>query len=62
MEEGYVGQFRGISVIIKPDAEITEIILPKSLAAYILQLQDDKIKYLQKELNQFFLTDLANLE
>ncbi len=56
MEEGYIGQFRGIPVIVKPNAEITEIILPESLAAYILQLQDDKIKYLQKELDQFFLT------
>ena len=54
MEEGYIGQFRGIPVIVKPNAEITEIILPESLAAYILQLQDDKMKYLQKELKSIF--------
>ena len=54
MEEGYIGQFRGIPVIVKPDAEITEIVLPESLAAHILQLQNDKIKHLQKELKSIF--------
>jgi len=54
MEEGYVGQFRGIPVIVKPDAEITEIVLPESLATHILQLQNDKIKHLQKELKSIF--------
>lgn len=54
MDEGYIGKFRGIPVIIKPDIEIDEIILPKSLATHILQLQDDKMKYLQKELKSIF--------
>ena len=40
MDEGYIGKFRGIPVIVKPDIEITEIVLPKSLVAQILQLQD----------------------
>ena len=54
MDEGYIGRFRGVPVIIKPDNEITEIILPKSLAIHILQLQDDKIKYMQEELKSIF--------
>ena len=54
MEEGYVGQFRGIPVIVKPNSEITEIVIPENLAAYILQLQDDKIEYLRKELKSIF--------
>jgi hypothetical protein len=55
MEEGYVGQFRGIPIIVKPDSEITEIILPESLATHILQLQNDKMKYSRKELKSIFL-------
>ena len=54
MDEGYIGKFRGIPVTVKPDAEIAEIILPKSLATHILQLQEDKMKYLQKELKSIF--------
>lgn len=54
MDEGYVGKFRGIPVIIKPDAEITEIVLPKSLATHILQLQDDKMEHMRKELKSIF--------
>ena len=54
MDEGYIGRFRGVPVIIKPDNEITEIILPRSLAIHILQLQDDKIKYMQEELKSIF--------
>jgi len=38
MDEGYIGRFRGIPVIIKSDDEITEIVLPQSLAIHILQL------------------------
>lgn len=45
MEEGYAGQFRGIPVVIKPDSEITKIVLPKSLNARILQLQKNKTEY-----------------
>ena len=54
MDERYIGRFRGVPVIIKPDNEITEIILPRSLAIHILQLQDDKIKYMQEELKSIF--------
>lgn len=54
MDEGYVGRFRGIPVITKPDNEITEIVLPRSLATHILQLQDDKIKYIQEKLKSIF--------
>lgn len=54
MDEGYIGMFRGIPVIVKPDAEITEFVIPKSLAIHILQLQDDKMKHLQEELKSFF--------
>lgn len=54
MDEGYIGKFRGIPVIIKPDNEITEIVLPKSLATHILQLQDDKLEYSRKELKSIF--------
>jgi len=54
MDEGYIGKFRGIPVIIKPDNEITEIILPRSLATHILQLKDDKLNYMQEELKSIF--------
>lgn len=54
MDEEYIGKFRGIPVIIKPDTEMTEFVIPKSLATHILQLQDDKMKYLQKELKSIF--------
>lgn len=45
MDEGYIGKFRGVPVTIKPDVEVVEIILPESLVAHILQLQDNKMKY-----------------
>lgn len=54
MDEGYIGKFRGIPIIIKPDIEIIEIVLPKSLANHILQLQDDKLEYSRKELKSIF--------
>ena len=54
MEEGYIGRFRGIPVIIKPDNEITEIVLPERLATHILQLQYDKLEYSRKELKSIF--------
>lgn len=54
MENGYVGQFRGIPIVIKPDNEITEIVLPKSLATHILQLQNDKIEYTREKLKSIF--------
>ena len=54
MDEGYVGKFRGIPVIIKPDNEITEIVLPERLATHILQLQYDKLEYSRKELKSIF--------
>lgn len=54
MDEGYIGKFRGIPVIVKPDTEITEIVLPKSLATHILQLQNDKIEYTREKLKSIF--------
>lgn len=54
MDEGYVGKFRSIPVIIKPDIEIDEIVLPESLAIPILQLQDDKMEYLREQLKSIF--------
>ena len=54
MDEGYIGKFRGIPVTVKSDVEITEIVLPKSLATHILQLQDDKKKYMREELKSIF--------
>ena len=54
MDEGYIGRFRGIPVIIKSDDEITEIVLPQSLAIHILQLQNDKLNYVQEELKSIF--------
>lgn len=54
MDEGYIGQFRGIPVIIKPDIEIIEIVLPESLATHILQLQDDKMEHMREELKSIF--------
>lgn len=54
MKEEYIGRFRGTSVIVKPDIEITEIVLPESLVTYILQLQDNKVEYFRKELKSIF--------
>ena len=54
MDEGYIGKFRGIPVIVKPDNEITEIVLPERLATHILQLQYDKLEYSRKELKSIF--------
>lgn len=54
MEEGYIGRFRGIPVIIKPDDEVTEIVLPESFATHVLELEADKIENLQKELKSIF--------
>ena len=41
---GITGQFFGKSVYIIPDDELDTIILPESLAKYILELQDNAIK------------------
>lgn len=54
MKEGYIGTFRGVPVITKPDVEITEIVLPESLATHILQLQNDNMEYRKKELESIF--------
>lgn len=54
MEEEYVGRFRGIPVVVKSDTEITEIVLPKSLATHILQLQNDKVEYTREKLKSIF--------
>jgi hypothetical protein len=54
MDEGYIGKFRGIPVIVKPNNEITEIVLPERLATHILQLQYDKLEYSRKELKSIF--------
>jgi hypothetical protein len=62
MDEGYIGRFRGIPVIIKLDAEITEIVLPESLAIHILELEANKIGYLQKELKSIFPNWHSNQE
>lgn len=54
MEEGYIGRFRGIPVIVKPDDEIAEIVLPESLAIHILELEANKMENLQNELKSIF--------
>lgn len=51
MEEGYIGIFRGTPVIVKPDDEVTEIVIPESLAIHILELRE---KYLQEKLKSIF--------
>ena len=43
-EEGIIGQFYGKNIYIVPDDELNTIILPISLAKYILELQDNTIK------------------
>ena len=54
MEEGYIGIFRGIPIIIKPNAEVTEIVIPESFAIHILELEANKMENLQKELESIF--------
>lgn len=54
MDEGYIGRFRGIPVIVKSDDEIAEIVLPESLAMHILELEANKMENLQKELKSIF--------
>lgn len=54
MEEGYIGIFRGIPIIVKPNDEVAEIIIPESFAIYILELEANKKENLQKELKSIF--------
>ena len=54
MEEGYIGRFRGIPIIIKPNAEVAEIVIPESFAIHILELEANKMENLQKELESIF--------
>lgn len=54
MEEGYIGRFRGIPIIIKPNAEVTEIVISESFAIHILELEANKMENLQKELESIF--------
>ena len=54
MEEGYIGRFRGIPIIINPNAEVTEIVIPESFAIHILELEANKMENLQKELESIF--------
>ena len=58
MKEEYIGKFRGTPVIIKPDIEIAEIVLPESLATYILQLQDNKMEYLELMIHLLVLQEI----
>ena len=53
-EEGIKGRFRGKDVYTVPDAELDKIILPKSLAQYILKLQEDNEKYKKESLEAIF--------
>lgn len=53
-EEGIKGSFRGKNVYTVPDAELDKIILPESLAKYILKLQEDNKKYKKESLKAIF--------
>ena len=53
-EEGIKGRFRGKDVYAVPDVELDKIILPKSLAQYILKLQEDNEKYKKESLEAIF--------
>lgn len=51
---GIIGYFSGKSIYIIPDNELDTIILPESLAKYIVKLQEDNEKYKKESLGTIF--------
>ena len=54
MTEGYIGSFRGKEVICVSDGVCEKIIIPETLANYILYLQNIEREYKQQQLNYLF--------
>lgn len=44
--DNLVGTYRGINVFIKSDEEIDAIVIPQSLAKYLKELEEIKLKYM----------------
>lgn len=54
MNNKSIGLFRGIKVNTVPDYTLTEIIIPESMANYILKLQIENEKYKEEEWKSIF--------
>lgn len=54
MDTGYIGRFRGKEVICISDNVCEKIIIPETLANYILYLQNIEKEYRQQQLNHLF--------
>lgn len=46
MDNGFIAKYHGIKIIVKPDKELTEIILPESMIRYIENLEKFKKEYI----------------
>ena len=60
MDTGYTGCFRGKDIICVSDNVCEKIIIPETLANYILYLQNIEREYRQQQLNHLF-DNLKNL-
>lgn len=54
MDTGYIGRFRGKDIICVSDKVCEKIIIPQSLANYILYLQNIEREYRQQQLDYLF--------
>lgn len=54
MDTGYIGRFRGKEVICVSDSVCEKIIIPETLANYILYLQNIEREYRQQQLDYLF--------
>lgn len=54
MDEGYIGKFQGKDIICVSDETCEKIIMPQSLANYILYLQNIEKEYRQQQLQYLF--------
>lgn len=51
---GYTASYYGIPIYTKPDSEFNKITLPQSLANYIIELEEIKKEYQEKQLEEIF--------
>ncbi len=54
MAEGYIGRFRGKDIICISDNVCEKIIIPQTLANYILYLQNIEKEYRHQQLDYLF--------
>lgn len=54
MDTGYIGYFRGKEIICVSDNVCEKIIIPETLANYILYLQNIEREYRQQQLEHLF--------